>query len=272
MGLKRDSVLARTIFRLFDVTHTKRINFRTWVTTLSALSQKASLEDKIKFSFSLYDLNNDGKIDKQEIHDLLIAAVRENVVSLTGQQVEEIVSQTLAKADRDGNGTVDYEEYKEMVQQSQKFLESFSLDVETLCETYRRVRSKHSIHIQEDEAKKREQNFVDRQEKVINAMEKEINGGSNNRNTNEDSGLLAPPTLGRKKTHAPTEKELDLDAKVVEFRRLSELFDPEDLKAVTTAVEKEEQQEKEREKEKEIIKLPLQDKVPLQLTPTSTST
>jgi len=155
MGLKGNSVLARTIFRLFDVTHTKRINFRTWVTTLSALSQKASLEDKIKFSFSLYDLNNDGKIDKQEIHDLLQAAVRENVVSLTPLQVEEIVSQTLAKADRDGNGTVDYEEYKEMVQQSQKFLESFSLDVETLCETYRRVRSKHSIHIQEDEAKKK---------------------------------------------------------------------------------------------------------------------
>jgi len=123
--------------------------------------------------------------------------------------------------------------------------------------------------------KKREQNFVDRQEKVINAMENEINNGSNNRNTNEDSGgLLAPPTLGRKKTHAPTEKELDLDAKVVEFRRLSELFDPEDLKAATTAAEKEEQQEKEKEKGKgkEIIKLPLQDKVPLQLTPTSTST
>jgi len=123
--LKTTSALAQTLFRLFDVTQTKRINFRTWVTTLSALSREASLDDKIKFSFALYDINNDGVIEKAELHSLLIAAVRENVVSLTATQVEEIVAHTLANVDRDKNGTVDYQEYEKMVRDSPKIIEAY---------------------------------------------------------------------------------------------------------------------------------------------------
>lgn len=57
MGLEPSCLLARTIFRIFDITHQKKIDFGQWVRTISALSPEANLEEKIKFSFSLYDLN-----------------------------------------------------------------------------------------------------------------------------------------------------------------------------------------------------------------------
>jgi len=41
------------------------------------------------------------------------------------------------------------------------------------------------------------------------------------------------PVLARKRTHAPSEKELDLDAQVIDQRRLSELFDPAELQAAS---------------------------------------
>jgi serine/threonine-protein phosphatase 2B regulatory subunit len=126
MGLRSSCLLARTIFKIFDVTETKKINFRTWVTTLSALSENASLEEKIRFSFGLYDLNGDGKIDIDELRSLLQAAIHENVVHISEDEVKQWCDFTLSQVDKDGNGTVEFPEYREMVTYNQHFL--FSLD------------------------------------------------------------------------------------------------------------------------------------------------
>lgn len=136
MGLKTAGLLARTLFKIFDITETKKINFRTWVTTLSALSLNATLEEKIRFSFSLYDMNGDGKIDIHELRSLLEEAVRENVLNLTDAEVKQWCDFTLSQVDKDGNGTVEYAEYREMVKASHKFLESFTLDIDLLCGSF----------------------------------------------------------------------------------------------------------------------------------------
>jgi len=134
MGLKEHTLLARTIFRLFDITHAKQIDFEHWVRTISALSPQAAMEEKIRFSFSLYDLNGDGLIDVEELRAMLEAAVKEeNVLNLSDEQVRELCAHTLREVDHDGNGTVDYSEYKSTVQHSVKFLESFTLDIDALC-------------------------------------------------------------------------------------------------------------------------------------------
>jgi len=234
MNLKSSSVLAQCLFKLFDVTQTKRINFRTWVTTLSALSKGASVDDKIKFSFSLYDINGDGTIDKKELSDLLIAAVRENVVALSGQEIEEIVRHTLENCDKDGNGTVDYSEYDAMVRQSPKFLECFSLDVSQICESYKRVLS---MRIHEEDAKKRRERLREKEEKKKHRnSETETRPETTNIEKDKGGKFLAPP-LRRQQTHAP--KDLDLNAEVVDIhtRKLSDLFDPDVMQAAVAQAE-----------------------------------
>ena len=161
MGLDSDCLLARAIFRIFDVTQTKRINFRTWVTTLSALSSNATVEEKIRFSFSLYDLNDDGSIDLHELRSLLAAAVRENVLSLSEEQVQSFCDHTLKDVDRDGNGMVEYEEYRQVVMGSRKFIESFTMDVPALLESFRWRRGE----VTEEEARIKRSRFKGRQEK-----------------------------------------------------------------------------------------------------------
>lgn len=137
MGLESSCLLARTIFRIFDATQQKRIDFSGWCRTISALSPHASLEEKIRFSFMLYDLNGDGSIDVEELRSMLEAAVLdENILNLTKEQVKEWCDYTLSTVDRDGNGKIDYEEYKSMVENSTKFLESFTLDIHELAISY----------------------------------------------------------------------------------------------------------------------------------------
>jgi len=235
MGLKSNSPLTGTILRLFDVTQTKQINFRTWVTTLASISTESSLDERIKFSFSLYDQNNDGRIDKTELKDLLIAAVRENVISLRSEEIEDIVNHTLEKCDKDKNGTVEYSEYRDMVLQSPKFLEAFTIDVAQLCDTYRGLKYKHSLHLREEEAKKRGKNFIERWEKIAASPTESEETLQPPKEIKKNGGfeIIPPERPTRKKTHAPSEKDVDLDATVVDQRRLSELFEPEEIQAVT---------------------------------------
>lgn len=141
MQLDQNCLLARAIFKIFDVTQTKRVNFRTWVTTLSALSPLAAPEEKIKFSFNLYDLNGDGMIDVSELRQLLVAAVKENVLTLTDSEVEAICDETLKNVDIDGNGRVDYSEYSNVVSKSRRFTDSFTLDITKVWGSFRKNRA-----------------------------------------------------------------------------------------------------------------------------------
>ena len=159
MGLDADCLLARAIFRIFDRTQTKRINFRTWVTALSALSQRASVDEKIRFSFSLYDLNDDGAIDIGELRTLLQAAVRENVLDVTEAEARQICDHTLRAVDRDGNGRVEYEEYRAVVMSSSRFVDSFTVDVPALLESFRWKRSE----VSEEEARAKAHRFQRRE-------------------------------------------------------------------------------------------------------------
>ena len=169
MGLDVDCLLARAIFRIFDRTQTKRINFRTWVTTLSALSQKASVEDKIRFSFSLYDLNDDGAIDIGELRTLLAAAVRENVLDVTEAEVRQICDHTLRAVDGNGNGRVEYEEYKAVLMNSSRFVDSFTVDVPALLESFRWKRNE----VSEEEAKAKAHRFQRREKQRAESIEEE---------------------------------------------------------------------------------------------------
>jgi len=59
------------------------------------------------------------------------------VLNLSDAEVAEWCAHTLSQVDRDGDGRVDYEEYRSMVSASTKFLESFTLDIQEMCSSFR---------------------------------------------------------------------------------------------------------------------------------------
>jgi len=205
MGLDNDCLLARALFRIFDLTKTKKINFRTWIKTLSALSTKASMEEKIKFSFSLYDLNEDGSIDINELRILLAAAVRESVLTLNEEQVQAVCDHTLRHVDRDKNGIVDYNEYREVVSKSRRFVESFTLDIPRLLQSFR-VNGKQ---LTQEEANKKRHLWEKRKEKQKKDLENNESGRENtnkqnNNNNNSDFTLNKRGSISTSEVEATT--------------------------------------------------------------------
>lgn len=69
-GIATEEILTDRIFCFFDQRNDGVIHEDEWVIGLSVFL-KGTQEERIKYTFTIYDLNNDGFITKEEIFSLL---------------------------------------------------------------------------------------------------------------------------------------------------------------------------------------------------------
>ncbi|CAJ0941135.1 unnamed protein product, partial [Mesorhabditis belari] len=99
-----------------EVQSTRRVYFRDFVKVLSHFrpinKNKPhpwnSREAKLRFAFTMYDLNKSGTITKDEFRDILQMMIGANVPM---EQVNSIADRTMREADRDGDGCITFNEF-----------------------------------------------------------------------------------------------------------------------------------------------------------------
>ncbi|CAI4226623.1 unnamed protein product [Auanema sp. JU1783] len=67
-----------------------------------------SREAKLRFAFTMYDLNKSGTITKDEFREILQMMIGDNVPE---EQVDSIADRTMREADRDGDGCITFAEF-----------------------------------------------------------------------------------------------------------------------------------------------------------------
>ncbi|KAG5420274.1 CNB1 [Candida metapsilosis] len=104
--------LATRLMNVFDKDGDGQIDFQEFITGLSAFSGKSSNLEKLKFAFNIYDIDRDGYIGNGELFIVMKMMVGKN---LQDEELQQIVDKTIMEADVDGDGKLNFEEFKKAV-------------------------------------------------------------------------------------------------------------------------------------------------------------
>lgn len=107
--------LATRLMDVFDEDGDGTIDFQEFISGLSAFSGKSPKIDKLKFAFEIYDIDKDGFIGNGELFIVMKMMVGKN---LQDEELQQIVDKTIMEADEDGDGKLNFEEFKKAVDSS----------------------------------------------------------------------------------------------------------------------------------------------------------
>jgi len=103
------------ITAVFGIKGDDHVNFKQFVTVLSAVSPSAPKGERIKCAFKVYDINDDGFITQEELFSVLKLMVGKN---LTDDQLQVIARSTLQRADKDKDGKISLDEFSRVFENS----------------------------------------------------------------------------------------------------------------------------------------------------------
>ena len=98
---------------IFDEDGGGDVDFQEFVSGLSAFSSKGNKEEKLHFAFKVYDMDRDGYISNGELFIVLKMMVGNNLKDV---QLQQIVDKTIMEADKDHDGKISFDEFTEMVE------------------------------------------------------------------------------------------------------------------------------------------------------------
>ncbi|OVA07223.1 Recoverin [Macleaya cordata] len=109
---RKENLFANRIFELFDRKRNGVIDFGDFVRSLSIFHPNVPQEEKIDFSFKLYDLDNTGYIERQEVKEMLLALLSERQLKLSDETIEFILDKTFMEVDITQDGKIDKTEWE----------------------------------------------------------------------------------------------------------------------------------------------------------------
>ncbi|CAK1550438.1 unnamed protein product [Leptosia nina] len=106
----------RIVSAFFAESHDDRVNFLQFMRVLAHFrpirknreNKLNSREDKLRFAFSMYDLDNDGKISRDELLAILHMMVG---VNISEEQLSSIAERTIIEADTNNDQMISFEEF-----------------------------------------------------------------------------------------------------------------------------------------------------------------
>ena len=128
-----DGLFVDRMFELFDSNADRKINFREFLQGVSMLSEKGTFEEKVKFSFRIYDHDGDAKISMSELSKMVEASLKETGLEMSEDDVRVMLNETYKTAGNSEEGFISAAEYENLMKNNlENFMASMTVPVRAL--------------------------------------------------------------------------------------------------------------------------------------------
>ncbi|KAG8438583.1 hypothetical protein GDO86_004953 [Hymenochirus boettgeri] len=132
---RESSEYAEQIFRTLDKNGDGIVDFREYVTAITMLAQ-GSPEDKLRWSFDLYDKDRDGAITRCEMLEIMKAVYKMSLATSLAKvdplTAEECTNRIFIRLDKDQNAVISLQEFIEGSLDDDSIRDMLECDLRTL--------------------------------------------------------------------------------------------------------------------------------------------
>jgi len=132
LGLK-ESLFINRMFLMFDTDGDGHINFEEFLNGISLMCETGDFDEKVQFSFQVYDFDGDGLISKTELTEMCKADIVEMNLDMTPEEIDIFVSATMSQVSNGGE-TISYDQYNAYAQNNrEKFQAEMTVKIKERC-------------------------------------------------------------------------------------------------------------------------------------------
>lgn len=120
----------KRICHVFSTSENKdgSLSFEDFLDLLSAFSDSATMEIKSHYAFRIFDFDDDGTLDHNDLEQLVNCLTGEtDDTRLTPEEMRQLIGNILEESDIDKDGTVNLSEFQHVISRSPDFVSSFKI-------------------------------------------------------------------------------------------------------------------------------------------------
>ncbi|XP_045564790.1 guanylyl cyclase-activating protein 2-like [Salmo salar] len=126
---EEETLYIETVFHSFDTNRDNALDFMEYTAALH-LILRGNLEDRLKWSFKIYDKDGNGKLDRQEVKNLIriIYKIQLHTTAIN-MTPNEVCDRIFELVDENHDGQISFSEFMEGAQKDEWVMNMLKLDV-----------------------------------------------------------------------------------------------------------------------------------------------